>query len=99
MLFGKLAKAIKKLFGLKEKPQTITYTLRPNASARSLCGSYVYEEPANSQNYNYPPSCHIIIPSKPGSQAIRKVSPKHFKPRTAHEKRLLKPKAKLEDEN
>jgi hypothetical protein len=76
-----------------------SYTVKPNASARSLCGSYVYEEPANNQNYNYPHSCHIIIPSKPGSQAIRKVSPKHFKPRTAHEKRLLKPKAKLEEEN
>jgi hypothetical protein len=100
MLFGKLKKAIRKFLMLDEPTieasQTEkSYTVKPNASARSLCGAYVQP--------NYPPTCHMIrYPeriNRPGTQAIHKVSPKHFKPRTAHEKRLLKPKAKLEEEH
>jgi hypothetical protein len=49
---------------------------------------------------SYPPTCHVIrFPEKIGSQAVRKASSKHFKPRTAHEKRLYNPNAKLEEED
>jgi len=89
MLFGKLKKAIQKLFRIKKKSLIqieITHNHQPD---------YVIP--------NYPPTCHMIrYPermNRPGTQAIHKVSPKQFKPRTAHEKRLLNPKAKLEEKN
>jgi len=47
------------------------------------------------EKWNFRPPRKV---AKAGAQATRKVSSKHFKPRTAHEKRLLKPKAKLDDE-
>jgi hypothetical protein len=89
MLFGKLKKAIRKLFGL-EKPKVKYY-----AEVKGWPDKWEYHPPPCA----HPPPCKesitLLLPRKPPPKA----SPKHFKPRTAHEKRLLNPKAKLEEEN
>ena len=99
MLFGKLKKAIRKFFMLDEPSiEAIDFALHKTLIEASRLQTEKVE-PGYPPN---PPTCHMIrYPEKirkPGSQAIHKVSPKHFKPRPAHEKKLLNPKAKLEEE-
>ena len=98
-MFERAKKFLRKLFGLKEsKIKVVMMKQKPTLSTQKpIYGVDYLLEP------NYPPSCHMIrFPervTKPGSQAIHKISPKNFKPRPAHERKLLNPKAKLEEEN
>jgi hypothetical protein len=87
MLFGKLKKALRKLFGL-EKAEVKYY-----AEVKGWPDKWEHHAPKEEViEPSLPPSCHVIrYPErirKPGSQAIHKVSPKNFKPRTAHERKL-----------
>ena len=96
-MFERAKKFLRKLFSL-EKPE-----VKVMAEVKGWPDKWEHTPPPPPKvEPNYPPTCHMIrYPEKirkPGSQAIHKVSPKHFKPRTRHEKRLLNPKAKLEEE-
>jgi len=98
-LFERAKKFFRKLFGL-EKPEVKYY-----AEVKGWPDKWEHHPPKKEEviEPSLPPSCHVIrYPeriSKPGSQAIHKVSPKNFKPRSAHEKKILNPKAKLEEQN
>ena len=106
-MFERAKKILRKLFGLEEAKVKVMAEVKgwPDKWEHQPPPEKI--EPPELKNEviepHYPPSCHMIrFPeriSKPGSQAIHKVSPKNFKPRTAHEKRLLKPKATLEEDN
>jgi hypothetical protein len=107
MLFGKLKKAIRKLFGLELTTTEISdveESLKEiqQGQAKKFTNTNELLEELKTVEPSLPPSCHVIrYPErirKPGSQAIHKVSPKNFKPRPAHERKLLNPKAKLEEE-
>jgi len=88
---GRIRRFLEKIFG---KCPNRTENNRCTLPSNFYC-KYQKEVKTKKPVLNYPPTCHLI--RKPGSQAIHKISSKHFKPRTAHEKRLYKPNAKLED--
>ena len=107
-MFERAKKFFRKLFGL-EKPEVKYYAEVkgwPNkwehTPSKEVHDGSTTLPSGTRVNVGYPPTCHMIrYPErirKPGSQAIHKVSPKHFKPRPAHERKLLNPKAKLEEE-
>jgi len=106
---GFLAKLKAIYFHIKRRT-LFSHDPQKNPFLRCLgCGYVITFEEYKDLPMLRPPTCHAgqhlfscpssVIVRVSGSQARKNVSPKHFKPRTAHEKRLLKPKAKLEEEN
>jgi hypothetical protein len=105
MLFERAKKLFRKLFGLELTATEISDVKESlkeieQGQAKKFTNADEFLEELKTVEPNLPPSCHAIrYPERIRSQAIHKVSPKNFKPRTSHEKRLWNPKAKLEEDD
>ena len=103
-MFERVKKLVRKLFGLEEAEVKVMAEVKgwpdkwEHTPSKEVHDGSTTLPNGTRVNVGYPGRYPERV-TKPGSQAIHKVSPKNFKPRPAHEKKLLNPKAKLEEDN